>query len=196
MALSYWIILVAFIITVAFLIQSAYFKYNEQFILTRASEKISDGYLIFAANGKITNFNKAILNAFKFNKKDLKDKNIYDVFKTQIFAEKDINKILESCKEIKTSHGETIRFDIKSQEDNKIYKVEIKSIVNNDIFLRFVMILKDVTNTYEIIEELQNNQDMMANREKFATLGQLISRNCSFIKVANFCVIWRIRRFE
>lgn len=192
MTLIYWVILIAFIITVIFLIRSLFIKYNEQYILTRASEKISDGYLIFTSNGKITNFNKAILEAFKFNKKDLKDKNVYDIFKKKAFDENDINKIWESCKEIRKKK-ENIRFDIKNKENSRIFKIEIKSIVNNDIFLRYVMICKDVTNTYEIIEELQNSQDMMANREKFATLGQLISRNCTFFKVSNFFYIWRIR---
>ena len=95
-------------------------------------------------------------------------------------------KISDACKTIINSN-KTVKFDIKNKKTNKIFKIEINSIVNNDIFLRYVMICKDVTNTYEIIEELQNNQDMIANREKFATLGQLISRNSSFFKIANFC---------
>ena len=109
---------------------------------------------------------------------------------TNGIKEKDYTLLL--CKEI-SKKKENIRFDIKNKEDSRIFKIEIKSIVNNDIFLRYVMICKDVTNTYEIIEELQNSQDMMANREKFATLGQLISRNCTFFKVSNFFYIWRIR---
>ena len=193
MTISYWVILIAFIITVIYLARSILVKYNEQFILTRASEKISDGYLIFASNGKITNYNKAILSSFKFKKKELKDKSIYDVFNKDDFEQEDINKILEACRKIKYSN-EIIKFDIKTKRDHRIFKIEIKSIVNNDIFLRYVMICKDVTNTYEIIEELQNNQDMMANREKFATLGQLISRNRTFLKISNLCFIWRLGR--
>ena len=193
MTVVYWVILIAFIITLIILIRSILVKYNNQFILTRASEKISDGYWIFTSNGKVTNYNQAILTELGFKKNEVKDKNIYDIFDGKEFETKDINKILEACKQVRTSN-EIIKFDIKTRKGNKIFKVEIKSIVNNDIFLRYVMIFKDVTNTYEIIEELQNNQDMMANREKFATLGQLISRNSSFFKISNFFIIWRIRR--
>lgn len=190
MMVAYWIIFIAFIITVIYLVRSILIKYSEQFILTRASEKISDGYLIFTSNGKITNFNKSILTSFKLKKKNLKNKNVYEIFNEKEFDSKDINKIVDACKKIRTTN-EPIKFDIKLKSENKIFKVEIKSIVNNDIFLRYVMICKDVTNTYEIIEELQNNQDMMANREKFATLGQLISRYCSFFKITNFCTFRR-----
>ena len=172
MEILYLIFLIAFIVTMIYLIRSLFVKYNEQFILTKASEKITDGYLIFTTNGKITNFNKAILESFNFKRKELNNKNIYDVFKGKDFDEKYINQIIEACKEIRNTN-QTIDFDIK--KDNKIFKIEVKSIVNNDIFLRYVIVCKDVTQTYKLIEELQNNQDMMANREKFATLGQLIS---------------------
>ena len=83
MRIVYLIILIAFFITVMFLIRSLYIKYKNKYILTKASEKISDGYLIFNSNGKITNFNKAFLNNFNFSSKDLKNKNIYDVLNSR-----------------------------------------------------------------------------------------------------------------
>ena len=190
MKIVYLIVLIAFFITIIFLLRSIYIKYKNKFILAKASEKISDGYLIFNSNGKITNFNKAFLKNLNFTVKDLKNKNIFEVFE----AKKDdanLNKIFEACKNIRNS-SDIIKFDVN--ENEKIFKIEVKSIVNNDIFVRYVIICKDVTKTYEMIEELQNNQDILANREKFATLGQLVSRNCSFSKISNFCNIWRFRR--
>ena len=101
-------------------------------------------------------------------------KNIYDLFNSGVFDSNDVSSVLAAFQKVKNS-TETIKLEVRNKSDKKIYKVEIKSIVNNDIFLRYVMIFKDVTSTYEIIEELHSNQDMMANKEKFATLGQLIS---------------------
>lgn len=173
MSFVYWVVLAAFIIAVIYLTRSSIIQYREQYILTKASEKISDGYLIFATNGKITNYNKSILNSFGFTKKDMK-KNIYDLFNSGVFDSNDVSSVLAAFQKVKNS-TETIKLEVRNKSDKKIYKVEIKSIVNNDIFLRYVMIFKDVTSTYEIIEELHSNQDMMANKEKFATLGQLIS---------------------
>ena len=187
----YTIILIAFLVTVAYLIRSIFIKYKQQYILNKVSEKISDGYLIFTSNGKITNYNKALLDAFHLNKKDVNEKNIYDVFNEKNFHVDNINKITEACKKIRNS-SETIKFEIRNE--SRVYQVEIKSIVNNDLFLRYVIVFKDVTNTYELIERLQNSQDIMTNREKFATLGQLISRNYAFFKITNFCVIGRRRR--
>lgn len=50
MKIIYLIILISFFITVIFLIRSLYIKYKNKFVLTKASEKISDGYLIFNSN--------------------------------------------------------------------------------------------------------------------------------------------------
>lgn len=182
----YSIILIAFLVTVAYLIRSICLKYKQQYILSKVSERISDGYLIFTSNGKITNYNKALLDTFHLSKKDVNDKNIYDVFNEKNIHIDNINKITEACKKIRTSNG-IIKFEIKNE--SQVYQVEIKSIVNNDMFLRYVIIFKDVTNTYEIIERLQNSQDIMTNREKFATLGQLISRDYTFFEITNFCFI-------
>ena len=185
MVMFYLIFLIAFLATVVYLIYSLSVKYTEQFILNKVSEKITDGYLIFATNGKITNFNKAILKAFGFKKKELNNKNIYEVFKDKDFDEKYINQIVNACKEIKSAN-KTISFEIR--KDDKIYKIDVKSIVNNDIFLRYVIVCKDITQTYELIEELHKNQDMMANREKFATLGQLISGIVHSLKSPIFAI--------
>ncbi len=185
MTLVYKFILIAFLITVAILIRSMYVKYREKYILARASEKITDGYLIFTATGKITNYNKAILKFFNLKRKNVKNKNIYDIFKDNVFEEKYVKQIIEACQNIKSSK-ETIKFDI--EKDNKIFKIEVKSIVNNDIFLRYGIICKDITHTIELIQELHNNQDMMANREKFATLGQLISGIVHSLKSPIFAI--------
>lgn len=193
MTIVYVFFLIAFIITVIFLVRSLFIKYNEQFILTRVSENITDGYLMFSLNGKITNYNKTFLDYFNFNRKEINNKLIFQVFKEKNNNEKYKSQIIEACKKIKNS-SEIIKFEIKVED--KILKIEIKSIVNNDIFLRYVIICKDVTHTYKIIEELKKNQDMMANREKFATLGQLISRNSVFLENTNFCAFWRIRMFK
>lgn len=161
---------IAFIITVCAMI----FGYRYQLLLTRISKKISDGYVIFTNNGKITNFNDAFLKLFDLNSVNIKRKNILDIFDSNIFSAKDIKKLNSSCEKVMSSNNKA-RFEIKRNSDNKIFKIEIMSIVNNDIFMRYVLIVKDVTKTYELIEELRSNQDLTANREKFAILGQLIS---------------------
>jgi len=185
----YILVLIAFLLTIIYLMHSAWKKYYEKIILNKISENISDGYLIFTANGKITNYNKSVLNIFEILKNDIKDKTVFEIFSEKAFDAEDVKKIIDACKTIKQSQ-DTIRIDLKNKDNSKVYEFEIKSVVNNDIFIRYLMICKDVTATYEIIEELHNNQDILANREKFATLGQLISRNCSFIEISNICNIW------
>ena len=170
----YLVVLSSFIIILLFLIRSFYLKYHEVNILKKASNNIADGYIIFTQNGKITNYNNKFLTIFKIKKKDINNKSINDLFKCKEFDKDELKKIVDSCENVKSTN-EIIRFDIRTKNGKKIHNIEIKSIVNNDIFLRYVVVCKDVTSTYEIIEELNNNQEMVTSREKFTLLGQLIS---------------------
>ena len=185
MIIVYLILFVAFFITVMFLIRSLYIKFKNRFILIKASEKVNDGYLIFYSNGKITNFNKAFLDNFNFSEKNLKNKNVYEVFDVKEDGNKFFEKILNACKKVKESN-EIQKFEIK--KDEKVFKIEVKSIVSNDISVRYAIICKDVTHSYEMIEELRKKQDLMINREKFATLGQLISGVVHSLKSPIFAI--------
>jgi PAS domain S-box-containing protein len=166
-------------------------NYRYQSLLNKVSKKISDGYIIFSTSGKITNYNDAVLKLFTLEEKNVRNKNIFDIFTEESYLKEDIKKINDACKNIQSSNDK-IKFDIKNIKNNKILKFEIMSIVNNDIFMRYVMMIKDVTKTYQIIQELNENQEIMANREKFATLGQLISGIVHSLKSPIFSITGNI----
>jgi PAS domain S-box-containing protein len=174
MHIVYILIGIALGIVVTVCVVSIILNYRYQSLLAKVSKKISDGYIIFNASGKITNYNDSILKLLELKNINLKHKNISEIFTEKIFYKDDIEKINEAYEIVKNS-DDRMEFDIKNKKNNMIFRLEIMSIVNNDIFMRYVIMIKDVTKTHRLIEELHDNQDMMANREKFATLGQLIS---------------------
>jgi PAS domain S-box-containing protein len=191
----YNIMLIAFFIALAVVIVSSIVNYKQKILLNRIAKEISDGYIIFDTQYNISKYNKAFLRLFDLKLSDIKNKKLSDFFDRSGLSQKDINKLEEYCKIVKNG-GEAIQIDAKKLDDNKIYKLEIKSIVNNDIFMRYALICKDVTKKYEVIKELEDNQDMMTNREKFATLGQLVSRNSTFIKISDIFFIRRTGIFK
>lgn len=185
MTIIYLIIIIAFSITLFIIIRSAIIRSRYKELLTNISNEISEGYIIFTKAGIITDYNKAVLKELGITKDNLNKKSIFDVFNEKNYAQEDIDQIKNSLSSIE-NYENKISFDIK-KKNGKIFNLELRSIVNNDVFLRFVMVIKNVTHNYEIIDELYNNQDMTANREKFAILGQLVSRFDSFFKITNLC---------
>lgn len=165
--------------------------YNSELRLKKVSEKISDGYVILNKTLKITNYNKTFLKFTGLKEVDVKRKNVRNALDKTSFKESDKNKIIESLDNIEKNRNSKFIISTKT----KTYKVEVMNLIDNDIFMRYVVLIKDVTQNYKAIEELKENQESIANRERFATLRWINNRNSSFSKITYFFVNWRIRRF-
>lgn len=196
MEVIYILIFTLFMIAFAIAMLTIVFMYNYELLLTKVSQEIADGYIIFTNNGKITDYNNVFLRLFEFKSKDLKNKSIFKVFSKSIFKENEFITILkDSCKKVMLLNKK-VTFDIYIKEINKNLHFEIMNITSNNIFAKYVIIVKDVTKTYEIINELYEKQEMMANREKFATLGQLVSGIVHSLKSPIFSIAGQLEQIE
>lgn len=164
--------------------------YSSELRLKKVSEKISDGYVILNKSLKITNYNKTFLKFTGLKESEVKRKNIKTALNETNFKESDKEKIFETLNNIENSQN--TKFIIKTK--SKIYEIEIMNLVDNDIFMRYVILIKDVTQNYKAIEDLKENQEALATRERFATLRRLDNGNSSFFKISYFFTNWRIRR--
>ena len=164
--------------------------YRLELRLKKVSEKISDGYVILNKTLKITNYNKAFLKFIGLKEDEIKRKNIKIVLDKTNFKELDKNKIIESLNDIENIKNFKFLINIKT----KTYEIEIMNLNDNDIFMRYVIIVKDVTKNYKAIEELKENQEIIANREKFATLRRINNRNSTFFKITYFFINRRVGR--
>ena len=57
---------------------------------------------------------------------------------------------------------------------NKYFHIEINSIINKGSFLGVLILLKDITQHMQDMETIQENQDMLVEKERLASLGQMI----------------------
>lgn len=138
--------------------------------LQKIVDRISDGYLVLNEENVITDFNKTYLDIFGAKAEELRDKNIITYLK-----ENDINteKYEKAFEKIKDSN-ETVKFEQKIPGLNKYFSVEINTISQNEQFLGKLILLKDITQHKEDIIAIKRNQDMVIERERLATLGQMI----------------------
>ncbi len=107
------------------------------------------------------------------------------------FKQSDKVKILKNLENIEKNKN--IKLIIKSK--SKTYEIEIMNLVDNDIFMRYVVIIKDVTQNYKAIEELKENQETLATRERFATLGGLITGIAHSLKSPIFTLTGELECF-
>ena len=141
--------------------------------LQRIVDRMSDSYLVLNSNNIITDFNQTFLNSFKLTSNEVRNKNIIDLFKYIKDFDINLNDFLATLDVVKKS-TETYRFKINFSKIDKSFNVEVNSINSNGKFLATLVLLKDETQHVKDLEIIKSNQELLMERERLASLGQLI----------------------
>lgn len=145
--------------------------------LQKIVDRISDGYMILNAHNMITDFNQTFLNMFNLIPTEVRGKNLFELKDKNsgncYFSEQDEVFVKNSIKATKET-DETISFDKKVENANIYFHIEISSIKDKDNFLGILVLFKDTTQHMLDMQTIKNNQNILMERERLASLGQLI----------------------
>ncbi len=136
--------------------------------LQRIVDRISDSYIILNEDNEITDFNKSFLTTFHLKESNVRNTNVFDWDKSVHLPK--LQKALQTV----SMSSKTLSFEAYVDSINKFFNVEISSIVNNKMFLGTLILFKDITQHMHDLEEIKSNQDMLIEKERFASLGQMI----------------------
>lgn len=135
--------------------------------------RISDSYLVLNENLLITDFNSTFLKTFNLSASDIIEKNILEFLSTHKQYDMNLPKLENSLNRVKHS-SETIVFEQHFKKINKYFTVEINNILVKGNSLGILMLFKDITQHKLDMQALKDNQDILIERERLASLGQLI----------------------
>ena len=135
--------------------------------------RISDSYLVLNENLLITDFNSTFLKTFNLSASDIREKNILEFLSTHKQYDMNLPKLENSLNRVKHS-SETIVFEQHFKKINKYFTVEINNILVKGNSLGILMLFKDITQHKLDVQALKDNQDILIERERLASLGQLI----------------------
>ena len=155
----------------------AIFKFNflkvAPIALQRVVDRMSDGYIIINEDMIITDFNKTFLDLFHAQANKIRNMNISDLLKE--FDEADENiKYLTECINKANEKDTTVDFERYFPDYDKYFNIEISSIKNNDTYLGTLILFKDITQHKTDMNTIRSNQDMLVEKERLASLGQMI----------------------
>lgn len=136
--------------------------------LEKVVDRMSDCYLVLNDKNIIIDFNKPFLDVFKVKDTDLRNHPVSDLNKNGEFPR------IESAIQTVSVSSKTVSYDIYYEHVKKYFHVEFSSIVDKNIFLGILILFKDVTQHEEDMKTIKDNQDMLVERERFASLGQMI----------------------
>ena len=167
---------ISFTVTCIF-IAIAIFKFNflgvAPIALRKIVDRISDGYVVLNSEKLIADFNKTFSTTFKIKDSQKYIGTDFKTFLNNINLYLNYNQIDKIIDEIKDS-DKTKSFELFVKRIDKHFNIEISSIHSNGQLLGILILFKDITQHKNDIEQIKNNQSILMEKERLATLGAMI----------------------
>ena len=139
--------------------------------LQKIVDRISDSYIVLNDANEIIDFNKTFLNTFQIE--NLRNANIFDIIENDNFLNMQKETLKQVLQNVKKS-TQTYRFEKYADHIQKYFIIEINGIVSDKNFLGTLILFKDTTQHMLDMKTIQDKQDMLMEKERLASLGQLI----------------------
>lgn len=168
----------------------AIFKFNfleaAPIALQKIVDRISDSYIVLNDSNVVTDFNLTFLHTFQIRESEIRNKDIGEFIKK---SEYKINKkkFANAIKKAKTT-SKTQRLNETFGKIEKTFTIEISDLVSQGKFLGIVILFKDITQHIQDMETIKNNQEMLIERERLASLGQMIGGIAHNLKTPIFSI--------
>ena len=138
--------------------------------LQRVVDRMSDSYLVINENNIVTDFNKTFLATFNFTSANVRNKDFCKLLEPTSTNLDELTLTLEKAK----NSPETFIFERHFKSLNKHFHIEINNISNNGSFLGILILFKDITQHIEDMKTIKENQDLLVEKERLSSLGQLV----------------------
>lgn len=136
--------------------------------LKKVVDRMSDSYIVLNDKNMIIDFNKSFLTNFNLTEQSIRNTNVFDWDKSV-----HLSKLKEALEAVSIS-PKTFSFEAHVDSINRYFNIEVSNIVNNSIFLGTLILFKDITEHLNDLETIKSKQDMLIEKERFASLGQMI----------------------
>ena len=135
-------------------------------------DKMSDGYIVIDEENLIVDFNKPIIDFLHVKKESFRNQNFFDSENKHI-QKKDLDTIRKYV-DLSRNSSKTYSLQIRIMKTQKYFNVEITSMFSDNLLLGTLILFKDTTQHILDMKQIQNNQSLLMERERLASLGQLI----------------------
>ncbi|MGN1299485.1 MAG: histidine kinase N-terminal 7TM domain-containing protein [Candidatus Scatovivens sp.] len=150
--------------------------------LQRVVDRMSDSYVVVNEDNVITDFNKTFLDTFKLKSQNIRNKNI-----SSFLNKADTTSITKKLDTVKRTNKQ-ISFRKVFSSMNKIFTIEISSIIDKKNYLGTLILFKDITQHELDKKKIEENQDILVEKERLASLGQMIGGIAHNLKTPIFSV--------
>ena len=135
--------------------------------------QISDSYVVLGVYNNIVDFNETFVKTFKMNANELKNAGFRDLLEHSGTSETETNKIMALIQR-SSDKFKPARFEQAFKKLDKIFQIEITAIKSNGNQIGTLVLLRDITQHKHDMQTIKDNQEILMEKERLASLGQLI----------------------
>ncbi len=135
--------------------------------------QISDSYVVLGVYNNIIDFNETFVKTFKLSKNKVKNTNFRSLLEQVKMPSENIEKIMDLIKNV-SDKNKIINFEQEFKEIDKTFEIEVTPINSNGNNIGTLFLFKDVTQHKKDVQTIKDNQNLLIERERLASLGQLI----------------------
>lgn len=161
------------IICFAFAILKFNFLSVAPIALQKIVDRISDSFIVLDNDNVVTDFNETFLTTFGFKSNMVRNQNIVDLINSFDEQNVDIDNFVLVLEKVKSS-SEAFHYEKRFDSVNKYFNIEINDIRSKGNYLGTLILFKDITQHIEDMNTIKSNQDLLMEKERLASLGQLI----------------------
>jgi len=157
----------------------AIFKYEflnvTPIALQKVVDLISDSFLVLNESLNIIDYNRTFVEIFGETLKIKRNDKIVDLLTSNATLDFDVDlfcNFIEKAREDKKS----VIFEkyIKLASGDKYFTIEMTPIITRENYIGTIILFKDITQNKKDLEIIKRNQEMLIERERLASLGQLV----------------------
>ena len=154
----------------------AMFRYNflniSPVATTRIVNQMSDAYIVLNVDYKILDCNSSFEKFFNVNKNEISGKYFKDINLGElvILHDKPLGNYLKKAQ----NDNKVYKINAKLKDESKYFNIEISRIISDYRCVGILVLIKDATQHIWDMKALKQNQEMLIERERLATLGQMV----------------------
>ena len=155
----------------------AIFKFNflsaTPIALQRIVDTMSDGYIVLNTYNVVVDFNLSLLKMLNTTEEKVRNKDFIELLNFTEFTKSEIKKVAHYIA-LSKSNNKTYTMDKESKVTEKYFHIEISGLMSENTNIGTLILLKDTTQHMIDLHTIQNSQNLLMERERLASLGQLI----------------------
>ena len=155
--------------------------------LSKIIDRISDGYIVLNEKNIITNFNETFLKIFDIEEKTIEGMHLFELIDSPNFKGITEKTMISALKSIKDSN-ETLIFEKEFPNINKFITFEMNNIKSEDVYIGSLILVKNMTEHHKDLEIIKTNQHVLMEKERLASLGEMISGVAHNLKTPIFSI--------